>query len=152
AVACNGWTVDNRGTVTVGDHASLSFSGGGWYNEGSLALGGNVSWSGMGAYLDNTHTVWYRPPSPSDVSRIDVPVTNEGELDLQGAGTLALRSYVQMRGLTQLTGGTLASASGLDIEGGALQGWGTVSGNVRDAGQLVLDAAAAGVLQVAGDL
>src|SRR5260370_36181222 len=59
---------------------------------------------------------------------------NDGLVDAK-AGTLAFAgSYTQTAGSTKLDGGAIASSSPLNIQGGSLDGSGTISGSVNNGG------------------
>ena len=63
-----------------------------------------------------------------------------------GASTLTANpGYTQTAGTTRLEGGTLASTTLVDIQGGSLTGSGTVSGNLMNAGQVGPGASPGGI-------
>jgi hypothetical protein len=79
--------------------------------------------------------------------------TNAGTVNIAAGSTLNVRGmYAQSAGLTVLAGGTLTAANLVDIEGGALDGFGTINGNVRNAATVnVGGLLAAGTLTINGD-
>jgi hypothetical protein len=82
--------------------------------------------------------------SPGDVA-------NSGTIELL-TGTLSLQtSFTQTAGVLRLAGGTLATSSPLDIQGGALEGTGLIDGDVQSAGVLA-PGFSAGQISVDGDL
>jgi hypothetical protein len=67
------------------------------------------------------------------------------------SGTLAINSvgYQQTAGATQLAGGSVSAAQQIDIAGGTLSGFGTITGSVRNAGT-VSPSTTKGVLSISG--
>jgi len=78
------------------------------------------------------------------------PFTTSGAV-LIGPGTTLTRTgdYTQTAGTTTLDGGTLTATGLVDIQGGAVSGTGTISGAVKNAGQ-VSPGLSAGVLNITG--
>ena len=64
--------------------------------------------------------------------------TNSGYVDLRVGSTLTVANgYTQSGGATRLNAGTLTSSNTIvDIKAGRLYGWGTINGNVSNAGQV----------------
>jgi hypothetical protein len=63
-------------------------------------------------------------------------VTSSGTVDVQGGTSLSISSvYTQTAGSTSVNG-TLADSNGVNIQGGALSGAGTINGNMANAGQV----------------
>jgi hypothetical protein len=66
----------------------------------------------------------------------NLPVTNSGTLNAT-SGTLTFNgTFTQTAGVTHLAGGNLATSSTIDIQGGILDGTGTITGNVSNGGQV----------------
>jgi len=75
---------------------------------------------------------------------------NSGTVDVQ-TGTLSLTGgYTQTAGETILNGGDLQSTTTLDIQGGNLAGFGTVTADVSSSGQ-VNPGVSPGILNIVGD-
>jgi len=79
--------------------------------------------------------------------------TNAGTVSIAPSSTLNVGGmYQQSAGLTVLAGGTLTATNLVDIEGGELDGSGTINGNVLNAATLnVGGPLAAGILNINGD-
>ncbi len=79
--------------------------------------------------------------------------SNAGTLTIAAGSTFTANGmYDQTAGLTILAGGTLTAVSAIDIEGGELDGFGTVNGNVLNAAVVnVGGPLAAGMLTINGD-
>src|SRR5215472_5908441 len=76
--------------------------------------------------------------------------SNSGTVKITG-GTLFVNSvsYKQTAGATQLAGGALSAAQPIDIAGGTLSGFGTITGSVQNAGR-VSPSTTGGVLKITG--
>jgi len=76
--------------------------------------------------------------------------SNSGTVKITG-GTLFVNtlSYKQAAGATQLAGGALSAAQPIDIAGGTLSGFGTITGSVQNAGR-VSPSTTGGVLKITG--
>ena len=76
--------------------------------------------------------------------------SNSGTVTITG-GTLFVNSvsYKQTAGATQLAGGSLSAAQPVDIAGGTLSGFGTITGSVQNAGT-VSPSTTGGVLKISG--
>ncbi|MEO6739808.1 MAG: Ig-like domain-containing protein [Chthoniobacteraceae bacterium] len=75
--------------------------------------------------------------------RSTAPLTNQGQINITGLRSFLTMTgaepYRQTAGSTVLSGATIAAANS-SIEGGALKGWGTVSGNLALSGSSVFEA------------
>ena len=95
---------------------------------------GTVTHSGSGVF----DLSWIRN---EELSSGSVFFTNRGTVDAR-AGTLAFEGYIQSVGMTRLSGSSIVAATpsgglaGLDIQGGALAGTGTITGTVYNAGRV----------------
>lgn len=79
--------------------------------------------------------------------------TNLGTVNVAAAGRVSTdgtTQYLQTRGATALAGGTLLSARDVQIQAGALRGFGLVSANLVNRGTVAPDAGA-GALRIAGN-
>ena len=71
-----------------------------------------------------------------DVSRIDVPLTNNGTVSAQ-SGTLDFTtSYIQTAGFTVVTGGVISASNPIDIQGGSVIGTGIIVANLTNNGTI----------------
>jgi hypothetical protein len=101
----------------------------------------------LNAVLDNQGTVI----AQADVS---IPsVTNSGWFEIDSGGRVRDGdTYFQTGGTTYLAGGTLAAATLVDVEGGVLEGNGTLDASVRNAGQIIVGLLGSpGVLTITGN-
>lgn len=71
-------------------------------------------------------------------------------MEITSSSINSLDVYTQTAGSTTLTSGTLSASGGVDIQGGSLNGTGTVGANVSNAGQ-VNPGGSAGILNVTGN-
>lgn len=67
---------------------------------------------------------------------IAIAVNNSGTVEARTGVLRFTGNYVQTAGTTRLNGGALASTQPLNIQGGVLEGNGTVTGNVSNGGEL----------------
>ncbi|MCP4040678.1 MAG: hypothetical protein GY731_01825, partial [Gammaproteobacteria bacterium] len=77
-------------------------------------------------------------------------VTNNGTVNANNGILRFLGGYTQVAGLTRLNGGGI-DAAGLNLNGGSLDGKGTVTGNVANNGGMVAAGASPGTLTISGD-
>lgn len=93
------------------------------------------------------------PGNDAKVSARTASLSNAGAVAIAAGVTLSVAgNYSQTDGSTTLAGGTLSVGGTVDIQGGLLTAWGTITGNVRNAGQIdVGGPGAAGTLAVTGD-
>lgn len=111
-------------------------------SAGAGASGIGVSVLASGSIAVEAGTLSFTAPGP---------FTNQGSVTVGPGATLAADSgYAQAGGSTVLAGGTLASAAAVTIQGGSLQGTGTVAGDLVNAAQLA-PGAPAGAITVLGD-
>ena len=86
------------------------------------------------ATLNNAGTL--RRSTGTGTATLSLFVANTGTVEVQ-TGTLQLiNGYTQAAGSTILNGGALASTTTMNIQGGSLSGFGTITGNVSNAGQV----------------
>jgi len=85
-----------------------------------------------------------------DLGGLDVGFVNTGTVEVRTGQIAFGRVFTQSAGSLLLAGGTVSTATTLDIQAGALSGTGTVTGNVQNAGTLDLGTAV-GTLTIAGD-
>jgi MYXO-CTERM domain-containing protein len=131
----------NRGTITmdpIGTGASVEID---LYNSGTMltnAPTGIVNANGTGA-----------------VDALQTAFTNQGTVNIASGAILTSDvSYLQTAGLTMLKGATSgltdAALAGLTIQGGKLGGFGVVTGNVVNGGE-VSPGASPGLLTITGN-
>ncbi len=141
----DGATLTNQGQADLDVDGSgingarlILISGAQFLNAGTFtvqnAAGVSVIPSGPGTF-DNTGTLaLYATNNASFLVASGVTFNNSGTVDMQ-SGTLQFATYyTQTDGVTKLDGGTIVTSSPLDIEGGLLDGSGTITGGVNNAG------------------
>ncbi len=178
-ITLNGTTLNNFAAATwdfYGGPSSSVLESGAVINNlsgASLTIEGNsyggiVAGDSSAVTFNNAGSLIYSKTGINDFE-IEVPSTNTGSVDvLQGSfglddvtnsgmiavesgGTLGVGSYVQSSGETILYGGTINGGS-LDIDAGALSGWGTINADVFNAGQTIMGGTGmAGALVINGN-
>jgi RHS repeat-associated protein len=89
-----------------------------------------------GAPVFNNSGGMFRKTTAS-LGTVDVMFNNFGGTVEAKAGAVAFtRTYVQNTGTTRLTGGSISASSTMDFQGGGIEGSGTISASVSNAGQL----------------
>jgi len=153
-----GATVDNRGGVITASAGPVRI--GNLDNYGNL-IGGRLESAaggefvvGRGATLTNVTvgTTGVLHVNPSATAIVSGSLTNLGTVRITGSGRISdggAGQYVQKDGATWLEGGLLATSRDLQVEGGMVKGFGTITANVRSRGTLAPDAGAA--LRIAGN-
>jgi hypothetical protein len=107
------------------------------------ALANFMSNTGAGAFTVHGNRTFATPHDFTNAGTVVVADTST----LQIGGT-----YEQSNGFTVLSGGTLTAANLVDIEGGELDGFGTISGNVLNAAMVNVGGPLnAGILTINGD-
>jgi hypothetical protein len=144
-----GKTLVNAGTATLThtsgatlrlDGASALFDNqlGATFTAGANTAGNhNITFSGTSGLFNNAGTF---NKVGSDVLNVSVQVQNTGLVNVQ-AGTLAFSgggALTQTAGALRLSGGSLTSTAALNLQGGSLEGRGTVTANVLANGATIL--------------
>ena len=140
-------TLVNAGaaTLTAGngnvqlDGASALFDNlaGATFTAGASGGTPTISFSGTAGLFRNTGTF---TKVGSNTLSVSVPMQNTGLVDVQG-GSLTFSgagALTQTAGALRLSGGSVTSATSLNLQGGALEGRGTVSANVTATGATIL--------------
>jgi len=133
-------TVNNEGMVTWGDAGDIRASAGSsvFTNNGTFSAQNNSRMSNSGGTLtfDNQPGGTVTESGAGTTTQFDVPFSNEGTVNVN-SGTLRFTStYTQTAGATHLLGGSLSSVSTVGIQGGLLDGNGSITGNVSNSGQV----------------
>ena len=133
-----GGTISGTSAFTIGAAATLAITntpaldGRTITNNGAITLSGAsiVNGTTSGAIVNNgTFT-----RSGSGNSTLDPAFTNSNFAELQSGTTTFAGGYTQLAGTTKLNGGDLSSPLTIDIDAGTLDGNGTITGNVVNAG------------------
>ena len=142
----------NAVSHTIRGAGQLLVNTGGMANQGTIVADSSnaltIDPNGLG--FSNTGTL--RAAGSGGIAIAPDPFTNAGTVTVE-AGSSLVRSgdYTQTAGTTRLNGGALSASGSIAIQGGSLEGTGTVSGTVSNAGRVRPGAsAAAGTLTISG--
>jgi len=123
----------NAGTVTwTGSGAFIVSGGSNFQNQtgGSFLVKTDASLGGGGVFNNNVGGTFTKSVT-AGTNPVHAPFDNSGTVNLQ-TGALDIDSYTQFAGATHLSGGNLSSSIGVVvIQGGILDGNGTVTGALR---------------------
>ncbi len=150
---------DQNGIVTVAAGAEVNLAGGAHVLEpdASLSGDGTIVVSAGTVVLSGAYTIGATVVTGG---RLDIfspaaigSFTNAGAVTVHAGGLLQVSSaYLQTAGATTLLGAGLSADQGVDIEGGLLEGSGTIQADVVNAGQIdVGGPGSAGLLVIDGD-
>ncbi len=103
---------------------------------------------GGGASFDNDGT--FRKTAGALTTTMSVPFSNSVAVRASSGVLRFTSSYTQTAGTTLLDGGAIGTTSVLSIQGGTLQGFGTIAGDVATSGE-TFPGLSPGTLTVAGD-
>jgi hypothetical protein len=126
-------TLNNLGTLTVGPGTTIS-AGNCCVSPDHLTNGGTLTVAAGTGVASTTNLAF----------------SNSGTVNVD-SGTLSIGtvSYSQTAGATKLAGGSLTSPKQINIGGGALSGFGTITGSVQNGGT-VSPSTTGGVLKITG--
>jgi hypothetical protein len=126
-------TLNNLGTLTMGPATTIS-AGTCCVSPDHLSNGGTLTVNAGTGIATTTNLAF----------------SNSGTVNV-ASGTLSIGtlSYSQTAGATKLAGGSLAPAKQLNIAGGTLSGFGTITGSVQNQG-VVSPSTTGGVLRITG--
>ncbi len=146
-------TLENAGTATLSGNGLLRFTNAAFHNQPTgvfdVASDTSLTVSGGSGTFQNEGT--FRKSGGTGASAVQPGFQNSGTVQIS-TGTLNFTSFVQTAGETRLSGGSLQSGSLIDIQGGTLNGGGTVTGSIRNGGVINPGGAgAAGTLTVTGN-
>jgi hypothetical protein len=134
----NGATFINQATLELSNDGGL-INNQGFFNGGS-----------GGGSFNNHGTLRKLAAGNSGITRFaGVTVDNTGIVEVLGATLSFSGGYTQTAGVTRLNGGTLGSETALMIDGGLLEGIGTVEASVASDGDLG-PGLSAGALRITG--
>lgn len=152
-----GASIDNRQGVIRASNRSIELS------RGSTASvqGGTIEGAGTGTvHIQGTATLQDVTLAPSATLRTwpgattiatGAAFTNRGTSRVQGTFTLgATTNYIQSAGATSLEGGAIRAGRPVQIQGGELRGYGTITGPVANGGTVSPDPLL-GALTIQGD-
>jgi hypothetical protein len=149
-------TLNNAGTAIVTSTSAFErffFSGATLNNQsgGLLDLRTDRGLSNNGGTNALTNSGTLRKSVGTGTSAIGVPFTNAGFVEIQTGALSFTTNYVQTAGMTRLIGGNLNNFSlTVNIQGGILEGAGTITGNLSNAGT-IRPGSSAGCLSVSGN-
>ena len=142
-----GNTVWTGGAIDSGQGLALTNQAGGVFDcQVDQSLFANQG----GALPQFSNAGTFRKSAAAGTTTCNWPFTNTGTVQAQ-SGTIRFQStFTQTAGSTLLNGGSLATSTTLNIQGGTLGGAGTVTGNVSNAG-VVSPGASPGILTLSGN-
>ena len=129
----DGAVIDNTGTIDIIADA------GGQFHVTTVST------------LNNTGTLL--KSGGTGTATLALSVNNTGTVEVTSGTLSSIRGYTQVAGSTILNSGNLEATNPLnilDIQGGSLSGFGTITGNVSNAGQ-VNPGLSTGILNIAGN-
>lgn len=164
--ANGGMQITNADTVQITDTRRLNNAGvATWTGTGNISNTAgavltnqppgifNIQTSGdfLNGRFTNTGKVIKTAGDGDGITLFTGAIITTGTVDVQ-SGTLELGSgYTQnVGGVTRLSGGALQSSTALDINGGRIEGSGTITGNVLNDGEIA-PGLSPGLLQITGD-
>src|SRR5262249_27259344 len=141
----------NNGTTnwTAGQ---FTFSNGDFENNSSFnaPLNNSLASGGGTNLFNNNASGTFTRNTGTGTLTVGIPFNNAGIVNAS-TGTLAFNGgFTQTAGQTVLNGGDISTSSTLNIQGGILQGAGTVTGNVTSGGT-VAPGLSSGILNIAGN-
>jgi hypothetical protein len=134
----NGASFDNAatGTFDVQTDATFGASGAVLTNEGTFTKSLGAGTATLNGNFTNSGTL----AVGTGTLALGGDLENDGEADVHGGTTLRVNGlFIQFAGATNLGGGTLTVTTGdslLDLEGGVLNGPGTINANVLNAARI----------------
>ncbi|WP_370263465.1 filamentous hemagglutinin N-terminal domain-containing protein [Limnobacter sp.] len=153
----NGSTVSNSlsntGTVTnQGSYRFATLPSG----SGSLINNGSLIFEGSGSFGNNlvngaASTLTFSGASPGQNIQFNNGFSNAGNVQFNPGSFAFLTGFNQSGGTTTVQPGTTL-AGAININGGTLRGFATISGNLNAAGGRIVPGASPGLMTVNGDL
>lgn len=144
----------NKGTMILTGTGNFNVGGGSSGGSFNNALGATFNLAGgasIGGTFDSmSNAGLFEKTAGSGTSTIDLTVTNTGSL-LVNSGTLAITHFTQNSGLLDLNGGNFSSPNDIVINGGIVEGNGTITGNLVNNGGIVAPGHSPGKITVTGD-
>jgi uncharacterized repeat protein (TIGR01451 family) len=104
---------------------------------------------GGGPVISNTGT--FQKSSATGTSNIEPPFTNSGGTIGANSGTLNFTALTQTTGTTTLNGGALAFVNPAQLNGGTLNGAGSITGDVINSGGNVSPGMSPGTISITGN-
>ncbi len=150
-----GRRLNNKATGTWSDTGFLYLITGGWLDNqaGATFTVQNdeiFRWNGGSPHVDNEGTFIKSPGVGTSEVGGNVAFNNAGTVEIK-SGTLKFSgSFTQSAGATYLNGGSVTTTTALNIQGGVLKGFGTVTGDVSNTGGQASPGASPNILDIAG--
>ncbi len=139
SVVLDGRTIDNSGTAIWDPPIFFAGNGAVFNNTGIIDIIGDAGGQAFittVSTLNNTGTLRKSGGAGTATLWLSVNNTGGGTVEVQSGTLRFANGYTQAAGSTILNGGDLASTTTMDIQGGSLSGFGTITGNVSNAGQV----------------
>jgi len=138
-------SINNSGTMVIKSGAQLNASGLG--NSGTMDTEGTGTQVDVQGSMGNSGTMNYRDGATGTVTE---DVNNSGTFGIANATVTVTGAYTQSAGRTTLSNGGTLSATTININGGSLDGDGTLNGNVNNSGTMA-PGASPGLLAINGN-
>ncbi|MBI3863194.1 MAG: Ig-like domain repeat protein, partial [Planctomycetia bacterium] len=150
-LAYDGAVINNLPGATFEVHSGYDLL----YGNGLGGLGATATFHNAGTFRKTRDTT---PINPSGLNYTDLGDGTQMEVNFDNTGTVDalvgtltfVDGYTQTAGSTILGGGAIASSSPLNIQGGLLDGNGTISGGVNNAGT-TSPGFSPGLINISGD-
>lgn len=146
---------DNYGTMTVAAGTELIVDSLTVHETASITGAGNVVLYGGGGFQGTyniTGSTWNIGAAIIGGTFQTGAFRNSGLVFLAGTMNVTAGYLHEVDAGTYLYGGTITVGTLMDVQGGILAGWGTVHGNVRNAGRLIVgELGGAGLITINGD-
>ncbi|TWT31334.1 hypothetical protein KOR34_47140 [Posidoniimonas corsicana] len=127
-----------------------------WTNQGAFAVTDESDFSlqnyagGQPSFVNHADGVFTKSGADTQTD-VSVVFNNDGTVNVD-SGTLAFsNSYLQTGGTLRLNGGAVAASQPLELQGGALEGHGVITGDVSN-NAVISPNGPSGVLTIDGDL
>jgi len=148
-----GRTLNNGGTVTVTGSQLWAIGTGATLNNlasGTIDVQGDAALylSGGGGPVNNAGI--FRKSAGTGTTAVQLPITNSGTVESLSGTVSFSSSYTQTMGATLLNGGAVTSSATMNIQGGTLEGSGTLTATVNNTGGSVAPGLSAGQLNQTG--
>ncbi len=138
-------THTDAGNLLLGDGAVFN-------NNGSYDLQSDASIdnTGLAPRTFNNNGIFTKSGGAGS-SSINPSFTNTGEVNAN-SGTLGLNNYTQTAGTTRLNGGSISSATTIQLQGGLLEGANnsSITGDINQTGGTINPGLSAGILNLVG--
>ncbi|EHJ13554.1 Ig-like domain-containing protein [Crocosphaera watsonii] len=135
----NNSIIDNQGLATWTSGTIRTFTNGSWFNRqnAELDIAGDLFLdyrSGTVMVMENAGLL--RKSAGTGTSTLEITLSNQGEISIESGTLYFTAGFAQSQGVTELDGGNLRVAGNFELQGGSIDGNGTIRGNLISAGTL----------------